>query len=97
MLGLYNSGDEYVAGHSWLKDEVAVLFGAGTITMTVGMNEGIFSTAGSNTNEWCYKNNQLMLFIENCNGHAPGTNGGNVMSSFTFTYSSGVSITSNTE
>ena len=95
MLGLHNSGDQYAAGHSWLKDEVAVLFGAGTITMTVGMNEGIFSDAGSDTNEWCYKGNQLMLFIDNCNGYSPGNNGGNVLSSFTFTYSSGVSIISN--
>ena len=97
MLGLHNSGNQYAAGHSWLKDEVAVLFGSGTITMTVSMNEGIFSGAGSNTNEWCYKDNQLMLYVDNCNGHSPGSNGGNVMSSFTFTYSSGVSITSKIE
>merc|ERR550534_134531 len=56
------------------------------------MNEGDFYGTGSNTNEYCYWNADVVLFlISDCNGFK-GYNGNNVMSSFTLTYTLGVNL-----
>merc|ERR1711920_526967 len=90
MLGLWSS--DASASHEWVKNNVGALFGINEIPdAVINMNEGHFYGAGSDTNEYCYWNADVVLFINSdCNGQIQGVNGNNVMSSFKLTYKLGL-------
>merc|ERR1719220_334544 len=90
MLGLWSVRSTNT--HDWVKNRVGVLFGNNNQIpdAVITMNEGDFYGQGSNTNEYCYWNGDVVYFVSSdCNGRK-GMNGNNVLSSFTLTYTSGI-------
>ena len=90
MLGIHSDSNTYSASHDWLEKNVGVLFGNNdeVPSRTVQANEQPWGCAGSNTNECCYSDGSLSLYVgSSCNVHE---NGCNVVTSFSFTYSGGV-------
>ena len=91
MLGLWSA--DASASHEWVKNNVGVLFGYNNEipAAVINMNEGHFQAAGSYTNEYCYWNADVVLYVNSdCNGQIKGVTGNNVMSSFRLTYTSGL-------
>jgi len=85
MLGLHNEGEQYAAGHTYIKDQIGVFVGyAGS--RTVKMNEqgldNMWHSSGSHPNEHCYHEGQVLNWKANasCNNGMGG--GSNVLSSF---------------
>ena len=91
MLGIHSDSNTYSASHDWLEKNIGVLFGNNdeVPSSTVQNNEAPWGCAGSNTNEYCYSDGSLSLYVgSSCFKHSG--NGCNVVTSFSFTYSGGV-------
>lgn len=85
MLGLHNEGEQYAAGHIYIKDQIGTFVGyAGD--RTVKMNEGgldnMWSGKGTYENEHCYHEGQVLNWKANASCHNGMGGGSNVLSSF---------------
>ena len=85
MLGLHNEGEDYAAGHTYIKEQIGTFVGY-SASRTVKMNEGgldnMWSGTGTYDNEHCYHEGQVLNWKANASCHNGMGGGSNVLSSF---------------